>query len=142
MSFAKPFINPDICGEKVSCLLCEDVILKYEISYKLSNTSWKAFKNNAEKWAAINVPLDDERYAFTNVYSKVVNSESPFGVVHDGCRIQFGTRIDRYQEKYGTVTAAEGELEMQSNVTSFSCPVEISPPPFPGVKHAHKLQSR
>ena len=96
-----PFISPDEYGEKDIC--------KYKTAYKLSNKSWKAFRANAKKWSAIDVHLDDERHTYTNVYSKVVNSENSFGVIHDVCRIHFWTLIVRYEKKYGFETASEEE---------------------------------
>ena len=106
MCSVKPFISADKYGEKAICLICEKDIFKNDTAYQLSNISWKAFTGNAKKWSEIDFPLDDERHTYANVYSKVVNNQNPFGVIHDGCRITFGTLINRYQKKYGFATTS------------------------------------
>ena len=82
----KPFISTDKYSEKAICLICEKDIFQNDTAYQLSNNSWKVFTDNAKKWSEIDIPLDDERHIYANVYSKIVNCENPFGVIHDGCR--------------------------------------------------------
>ena len=35
------------------------------------------------------------------MHSKIANSQSAFGVLHDGCRVVFGANIKRNEQEYG-----------------------------------------
>ena len=100
-------IEPIICSNgginTISCMICDEVIKKGEGTTELTVNNWTTFKINAEKWAKIATLLNDEKHTYTDVYSKITNSEIPFGIVHKTCRIIFGTKFKRDKDKYGLI---------------------------------------
>ena len=99
----EPFISPNIYFgiSPIHCLICDKVISKNDKSAELTAKNWLTFKANAERWSKINIPLEDENHTFTDVHSKIANSQSAFGVIHDGCSVVFGANIKRNEQKYG-----------------------------------------
>ena len=75
----EPFISPNIyCGDRqVNCLICDEVV--------------------------INIPLHDEKHTYMDIHLKVFSSDTPFGVIHDRCRVVFGANIKRNEKKYNNV---------------------------------------
>ena len=84
-------------------------------------------KDNAKKWAIINIPYSDRPYCdFTFLEEK--NAEMPQVIdcyVHKNCGAKFSTHLDRKQNKYGQKQLdsaagdciAEGEM-VESRMTN------------------------
>ena len=72
-------------------------------------------KEEAEKWSKINVPVNDESYIYTTVYSRIRDSEYPFGQVHKACRTKFTFRLTPIEDKYGLIQDPEEVVAESGN---------------------------
>ena len=109
------------------CFLCGDIITAKQIQQRLGDTGWQSLKDNAKKWAMINISYSDRPYCeFTSLEEKIAEMPSVIDCyVHKNCRAKFSTHLDRKQNKYGQKQLdsaagdclAEGEM-VKSRVTN------------------------
>ena len=95
---SEPFISPNIFtgNRSINCLICTKV------------------KINAVRWSNIKIPDEEEKKAYTHIYSKIVEIDTAFGIIHDKCRISFGATINRVEKKYGLRTEVEKDNPMNA----------------------------
>ena len=98
MSIPSSFLSVE--NRKNKCLLCYHELLKGEKCQNLSEKGWKNFKEIANTWSDINIPLNDQIQNFTFVYDQVKNVDEPFGKVHTKCRTIFSTKRDIFANRY------------------------------------------
>ena len=99
MSSSEPFLNPETKQTNL-CLLCCNNFGKKERSQCLSHDGWPRFKELAFTWSNVAIPVDDAKYYFTELYSKVNDANEAYGRVHKNCRITFRTKSNDYVKKY------------------------------------------
>ena len=84
-------------GSSERCLICGHAV---ECKTNFTDTSWKTLTDQAKTWSEINIPADDSRFSYTFVYEKIRDLKSPFGAVHETCKIDFRLRKERYKNKF------------------------------------------
>ena len=89
--------------ETERCLLCDKEILQNDNTSCLTTDGWSSFIKNAKEWNSLNIPPDDKFHNFIFVYDAVRGKTTPFGKRHVQCRVDFGSKIKRYTEKYGVI---------------------------------------
>ncbi len=104
MKSTKPFLT---VGNKTEseevCLICKKSIGRKEKRQTLGDAGWARFKEDAKKWATINIPVHNSKHRFTEISTLVKGADSTFGKVHKSCRIDFSNKADRYIQMFGTV---------------------------------------
>ena len=102
------------------CLICDCVIDVKEKRQQLGNTGWLKFKEDAEKWATVDIPVCEPKHRFTEVYARVADVDEAFGEVHKTCRTEFSNNISRFLKKYGAVGTTMTEISIPSDKCSTS----------------------
>lgn len=99
MELPESFLSIDTQSCK-KCFLCEKTINLNDKTKSIAEKSWDNFKRQAKEWSILDVSTEDELYHFTQLYIRIKDHPKPIGRFHENCRIKFGTRIERYKQKY------------------------------------------
>eukprot|EP00795_Rhopilema_esculentum_P000574 gene574-10262_t len=108
---SEPLFSPARYKDKELCLICSNEFKQKDIGNSLTNTGWKKFKENAEKWSNIDIPFSESTHRFTEVFPKIRSLDDPFGKVHKSCRAVFENNSDRFKQKYGLVNDSSDPCE-------------------------------
>lgn len=106
MQSSKPFLCLETAQSDNVCVICNGAFTKKEKQLRLGESCWLTFKRNAEIWAIINMPTDESKHHYADVYERVKDAEEAFGYVHSICRLEFGSKSSGYIKSYGTVNLA------------------------------------
>ncbi len=103
MSQSKAFLSPSANEDEVTCFICCKAITKGQKSKNIGEKSFESFEAVAKEWSEINIPIQDEKHRFTEVYKRILDSSigTRCSYVHAACKIVFLCNKERYLKKYG-----------------------------------------
>ena len=106
---SNPVLSPERISKVQLCYVCGIGIPKKDFTCVKSD-GFKTFKDLAEQWAEIPVPIDVKEYCYTQVLMKLGNEVVNDIPLHKTCRVSFRTRISRLKTKYA-VNVDSGDCE-------------------------------
>ena len=130
---SNPVLSPERISKVQLCYVCGIGIPKKDFTCVKSD-GFKTFKDLAEQWAEIPVPIDVKEYCYTQVLMKLGNEVVNDIPLHKTCRVSFRTRISRLKTKYA-VNVDSGDCE-DSARDSESCITESNEPSTARVEYS------
>ena len=99
---ASSFISPE--KPKSVCFGCKNEIKRSQKVSYVKDEGLLNFKNQAREWEKLDIPFNVPEFQFTQVATRLKGkAENEEIILHANCRATFGSKIQRFKNKYQVV---------------------------------------